>query len=68
MEEFRRRLREAIREDPTRPVAQTYEAQMTEMASSLYGQDREDIIAHCPTMRAVERSMYRYYETHHHIG
>ena len=64
MEEFRRRLRE----DPTRPVAQTYEAQITEMTSSLDGQDREDFIAHCPTMRAKERSMYRIFQTNHHIG
>ena len=68
MEEFRRRLREAIRVDPTRPVAQTYEAQMTEMTSSLDGQDREDFIAHCPTMRAMERSMYRYSQTQNTIG
>ena len=68
MEEFRRRLREAIREDPTRPVAQNYEAQMTEMTSSLDGQDREDFIAHCPTMRAMERSMYRYSQNYNHIA
>ena len=30
VEELWRRLMEAIREDPTRPVAKTYEAQMTE--------------------------------------
>ena len=51
MKDFRRRFREAITEDPTRPVAQTYEAQMTEMSSSLDGQDREDF------MRAMERSL-----------
>ena len=59
VEEFRRRLREAIMTDPTRPVAQTYEAEMTAMTGSLDGQDKEDFISQCPTMRAMERSMYR---------
>ena len=68
LEEFRRRVREAIREDPTRPVAQTYEAQMTEMSSSLDGQDREDFIAHCPNLRAMERSLYRYSQNRLKIG
>ena len=52
-------LREAIRQDPTRPVAQTYETQMTGMITSLDGQDREDFIAHRPIMRAMEKRMYR---------
>ena len=68
VEEFWRRLMEAIREDLTRPVAKTYEAQMTEMTSSLEWQDREDFIAHCPNMRAMERSMYRYSQNQNHIG
>ena len=62
MKDFRRRFREAITEDPTRPVAQTYEAQMTEMSSSLDGQDREDF------MRAMERSLYRYSQNRLKIG
>ena len=41
-------------------LAQTYEAQMTGMTSSLDGQDREDFIAHYPNMRAMERSIFRY--------
>ena len=64
MEEFR----EAMRKDPTRPVAQTYKAQMTWMTTSLDGQDREDFIAHRPIMRAMDKSMYRFCQTKNPIG
>ena len=45
---------------PAPLLAKTYEAQMTEMTSSLDGQDREDFIAHYLNMRAMERSIFRY--------
>ena len=59
VEEFRRRVKEAVMADPTRPVGQTYEAEMAKMTGSLEGQDREDFIALCPTLRIIERSIYR---------
>jgi hypothetical protein len=49
-------------------LAQTYEAQMTGLTSSLDGQDREDFIAHYPNMRAMERSIFRYSQNQSLIG
>ena len=49
-------------------LAQTFEAQMTGLTSSLDGQDREDFIAHCPNMREMERSIFRYSQNQNLIG
>ena len=59
VEEFRRRVKQAVIADPTRPVGQTYEAEMAKMTGSLEGLDREDFIALCPTLRTMERNLYR---------
>ena len=61
MEEFRKSMKEAVMADPTRPVGQTYEAEMARMTDSLEGQDKEDFTALCPTFRAMERNLYRCY-------
>ena len=49
-------------------LAQTSEPQMTGMTSSLDGQDREDFIAHYPSMRAMEKSIFRYSQNQNLIG
>ena len=59
VEEMRRGLREAIHEDPIRPVAQHYEERVGLVKATLEGADREDFVAFCPTFRALERCLYR---------
>jgi len=59
LEEFRRKVKEAVMADPTRPVGQTYEAQIAEMTSSLQPQEKDEFISLCPTLRSMERNLYK---------
>ena len=61
VEEFRMRVRENIEADPLRPVAIAYEEELTRIKEQLgEGGDLEEFTALCPTLSAMEPSMYRY--------
>ena len=61
VEEFRTRVRENIEADPLRAVAIAYEEELTRIKEQLgEGGDLEEFTALCPTLSAMEPSMYRY--------
>ena len=61
VEEFRTRVKENIEADPLRAVAIVYEEEMTRIKEQLgEGGDLEEFTALCPTLSALEPSMYRY--------
>ena len=60
VEELRSRMKNCIKEDPIRPVAQIYEEQYNSLKDGLDGADREEFISLCPNLHAMERNLYRY--------
>ena len=61
VEEFRTRVKENIEADPLRAVAIAYEEELTRIKEQLgEGGDLEEFTALCPTLSALEPSMYRY--------
>ena len=58
-ESFRRRLRSAVHASPSRHVGQLYREQMLEVQSGLEDRQRDEFLALCPTLGAMERCLYR---------
>ena len=52
-------LKDEIREDPLRPVAQVYEQEVTNIQETLDGADRNEFIAMMPNLKSMERCLYR---------
>ena len=59
VEAFKINVRAAIMANPTRPVAQNYEEKMVEFKSGLDIVEREEFLSVCPTLRSMERCLYR---------
>ena len=61
VEEFRRRCREAVEEDPLRAVAAVYEEELSKIKSQIDEGNLEEFTSLCPTLSALSPSLYRYF-------
>ena len=59
VEDLRIKVRDAIRIDPIRPVAQIYEELFSDLKNSLEGAPREEFISMCPPLSSMIPSLYR---------
>jgi hypothetical protein len=52
-------MRNAIRSDPLRPVAEIYEEVFSDVKNNLDGTDKEEFVSLCPNFQSMEGSLYR---------
>ena len=57
--EARHRMRRLIGQDPLRPVADVYEEINGQIKAELEGADREEYVLLMPSLKIMERSLYR---------